>query len=83
MARGALFLKVAPWSCIEEKKSQSPSPVTISASFPHYLAISGAERTLLCMWMVYSRATTSAMAERCCVFFPFVADMVGCVRVGG
>ena len=50
---------------------------------PSPLAISGTERTLLCMWMVYSRATTSAMAERCCVFFPFVADMVGCVRVGG
>lgn len=24
-------------------------------------------RTLLCMWMVYSRATTSAMAERPCL----------------
>lgn len=32
-------------------------------------------RTLLCMWMVYSRATTSAMAERWVGFFDDISEL--------
>ena len=62
-----------------------PSNIVFKTSSLPTLRDTGEKRTLLCMWMVYSRATTSAMAERCCVFFPFVvADIVkfGVRRLG-
>ena len=52
-----------------------------------------ASHTRLCKWMVYSRATTSAMAERLAVGFlgavvldlvcwVGIVTLVGCVRLG-
>ena len=52
MALGALFLKVTPWSCLHH---QHLSPLSV----PRRCVL-----TRLWRWMVYSRATTSAMAER-------------------
>ena len=62
IAFGALFLKLTPWSWPNSQRSAH-------LSRPNF-----ASHTRLCMWMVYSRATTSAMAER--VAFPvgFLVD---------
>ena len=53
MARGARFLNETPWSC---KFNQYFS---FARSIAWYI-----QHTLLWRWMVYSRATTSAMADR-------------------
>lgn len=45
--------------------------------------LSGSLLTRLCMWMVYSRATTSWMAERCCLPPVFcLVDILGGILVG-
>lgn len=77
MARGALFLKLMPWTCVRldiilvfSLPSDANSFYAGSMRIPcaqEELAIRGlhqTERTLLCRWMVYSRATTSSMALR-------------------
>ena len=64
IAFGALFLKLTPWSWPNSQRS-------VHVSHPSF-----ASHTRLCMWTVYSRATTSAMAER--VAFPvgFLDDIL-------
>jgi hypothetical protein len=57
MARGALFLKVTPCSCPELNQHPNTHHSWLGS-------IQRISRTRLCRWMVYSRATTSAMAER-------------------
>lgn len=47
--------------------------LTSAPQAPEMLVL-GRRRTLLCMWMVYSRATTSAMAERPCLPVFLVVD---------
>lgn len=83
MARGARFLKETPCTCYRVYLLDS----TLVFSLPPdagqraqrvcllVAAIRGlhqTERTLLCMWMVYSRATTSSMALRPCWVLPAV-----------
>lgn len=65
MALGARFLKVTPCSCsthVCQRISHFLNPSRcLRAAFD---LVRWGKRTRLCMWMVYSRATTSAMAER-------------------
>lgn len=73
MARGALFLKETP--CSLNRSVSNPSSHPLSGSAPGGFVRSAGRRTLLCMWMVYSRATTSAMAERWALPVGFLDDI--------
>lgn len=80
MARGARFLKVTPCSysnvrqhSVQVSRSQVYVFHVLHHFFPGRRKLRG--RTLLCMWMVYSRATTSAMAERPCLPVFLVDDI--------
>lgn len=71
MALGALFLKVTPCSYpFSQHPNSNPAEDTVKKQKKTK------KHTRLCMWMVYSRATTSAMAER--VAFPegFLDDIL-------
>jgi hypothetical protein len=69
IARGALFLKETPWTYYRRIESVF-RPKCLSFQNDHNVdfikLIYQVYRslTLLCRWIVYSRATTSAMAER-------------------
>lgn len=83
MARGARFLKVTPCICSQHSISIYLPHQCFSlarASRVIVVEIEGErtrgqkKRTLLWRWMVYSRATTSAMAERPCLPVFLVVD---------
>jgi hypothetical protein len=50
------------------------------SAFRHASQSVSASRTRLCMWMVYSRATTSAMAERVAFPWGLVDDILAAAR---
>lgn len=65
MARGARFLKETPWTCVIWKiRYQSSARCQLIKLKPTIHGLHQTEHTRLCRWMVYSRATTSAMALR-------------------
>lgn len=77
MARGALFLKVTPCSFTRKPLASLFSKTSNFSPFSHNNSSRySIRRTLLCMWMVYSRATTSAMAERWVGFFDDISELI-------
>lgn len=79
MALGARFLKVTPCSCFPRNVS-IPRLQSIKTrpdeSLKRRVSARGVgKRTLLCMWMVYSRAITSWMAARGFFWFLVVVDI--------
>ena len=63
MARGARFLKETP--CIyEDHTDRSSQQWSIGNCRDESSDVDSQQRTRLCMWIVYSLATTSAMADR-------------------